>query len=194
MLLSDSQLEQVEKRILKSGLLNDQLKIDLLDHIACEIEESMNGGVGFNQAVELTFKVYSPRHIRKIEYEVEILTTNIMQKRTKIIGIIGLALTIIGSSMKMLHLAGSAITLTFGVAILGIGFFGSNVLDMIRNLDGIKGKIVQVIGGLGALFTLSGGLCKLLHLPGANVLLMTGPFLLLIYFSFSTYLRTKITE
>ena len=194
MLLSDKQLEYVEAMIMKSGLRNEQLKIDLLDHVACEIEEQIQAGKQFDLAVHAVFKEFSPSHIRRIEFEVAILTTEIMQKRTKIIGIIGLVITIIGSTMKMLHLAGSATTLAIGVAILGIGFFGSNAMDMIRNLEGVKGKVVQVIGALGALSTLSGGMFKLLHLPGALDLLMLGPFLLLIYFSFSTYLRTKTVE
>jgi len=194
MLLSDEQMEYVEAMIQRSGLKNDQLRVDLIDHIACEIEEHVQEGEDFDRAVGKIFKAYSPRHIRRIEHEVEILTTEIMQKRTKIIGIIGLFMTTTGATLKLFHLAGAYMTMVVGVAILGIGFFGSNTLDMIRNLDSVKGKIVQVIGALGALMTLSGGMFKLLHLPGALVLLMTGPFLLLLYFSFSTFLRTKSVE
>jgi len=81
--------------------------------------------------------------------------------------------------------------MALGVLILGVGFFGSNANDTIRNLDGIKGKIVQLLGAIGALFTLTGGMFKLLHLPGASALLMVGPFLLLLYYSFSSFIKTK---
>ena len=194
MLLSDRQVEIVGLRILESGLKNHQLHLDLIDHISCSIEELLDDGLSFELAMPKVFQTYSHIHIRKIEYTTKILTTDAMKKRTKIIGIIGLAITIIAATMKMLHLAGASITMVLGVTVLGIGFFGSNAIDTIRNMDGIKGKVVQVIGALGAFMTLTGGMLKLLHLPGASVLLMTGPILLLLYFSFSSYLRTRTIE
>jgi hypothetical protein len=194
MLLSDRQVEQVELRILESGLKNHQLHLDLVDHVCCSIEELMDSGLSFELAMPNVFQTYSRRHIRKIEYTTTILTTDTMKKRTKIIGIIGLIITIIGSTMKLYHLAGAYMVMVLGVTILGIGFFGSNAIDTIRNIDGKKGKVVQVLGAIGAFMTLTGGMFKILHLPGASVLLMGGPVLLLLYFSFSSYLRTRMIE
>jgi len=194
MLLSDRQVEHVELRILESGLRNHQLHLDLIDHICCSIEELMDDGLSFELAMPKVFQTYSHRYLRKIEYTTKILTTDAMKKHTKIIGIIGILFVITGSTFKLLHLPGASTTLALGVIVLGLGFFGSNTIDTVRNLEGTKGKIVQVIGALGALITLAGGMFKLLHLPGASALIMTGPVLLLLYFSFSSYLRTRTIE
>ena len=185
MLLSDRQFEIVQSKVLESGMKNHQLHLDLVDHISCYIEESMEEGSGFEQATQKIFRTYNHSLIKKIEYTTKILTTDTMKKHTKIIGITGLAITLIATTMKLMHLAGAFMIMVLGVAILGIGFFGSNALDTIRNLDTAKGKVVQVLGAIGAFLTLAGGMFKLLHLPGASVLLMAGPvFFTLILFIF----------
>ena len=74
------------------------------------------------------------------------------------------------------------------------GFFGANAIDTVKNMDSLKGRLVQIIGAIGAMMTLGGGFLKLMHLPGAGQLLMFGPVLLMIYFSFSAYMRTKVPE
>ena len=47
MLLSDKQFETVQSQIETVELENYQLKLDLLDHIACSIEELMEEGQSF---------------------------------------------------------------------------------------------------------------------------------------------------
>ena len=75
MLLSDNQLEKVRSKILESGIQNYQLQLDLIDHIACSIEEQMQNGLSFENAVELIFKSFSSRQIRIIEHTTKILTS-----------------------------------------------------------------------------------------------------------------------
>lgn len=194
MQLSDKQLELVELKVHEAGLQNHELQVDLLDHIACMIEDMMENNHSFDQAFEQAFQTYNQRHLKRIEFTTRILTTSTMKKHTKILGIVGLVLATAGTSMKMLHLPGAAIILTLAAVVLALGFVGSNAMDTIKNLDNAKGKFVQIIGAIGALFTLAGGMFKLLHLPGAGILIIAGPALLIIYFSFSSFLRTKTVE
>ena len=194
MLLSDKQLEQVEKRVLESGLKNHQLQLDLIDHIACTIEEMVEKGETFDYALEITFKLFSQKQIMKIEHTTNILTKDLMRTHTKILGIIGLLIVTAGATLKVLHISGASLAMVFGVAVLGIGFFGSNAIDTIKNIETTKGRIVQLIGAFGAFLTITGGMLKLLHLPGALVLMISGPSLLLIYFSLSSFIRTRMVE
>ncbi len=194
MLLSDKQLKRVETILNDSNLKNFQLQIDLLDHIASFIEERMENGENFEESLNEVLKTYSPEHIKEIEHITYILTKDIMQKRTKILGIIGLLFTAAGVSMKIFHLAGAAVTMIVGVSILGIGFFGSNTVDTLRNIGTIKGKIVQLLGAFGAVITLSAAIFKVFHLPGSPVMSMIGPTLLIIYFSFSSFIKTRMLE
>ena len=194
MLLTEDQLKTVEDRILRSGLKHEQLHLDLTDHISCMTEEHMDKGDSFEKAIGKAFQSFPDRHIKQLEHTTNILTMETMKRHTKIIGIIGLGLTILGSTFKIMHLPGAAALLGIGVLVLGFGFFSSNARDTMRNLGTTKGKAVQVLGAIGAFLTLFGGLFKVLHLPGAGIMLMAGPFLLLLYFSFSSFLRTKMVE
>jgi Fe2+ transport system protein B len=194
MRLSDSQFESLEKRVEEVELDNYQLKLDLLDHIACSIEELMHEGQEFEDAAEDVFKTFTARYIRRIEHTTERLIEENMKKRTAMLGIIGVGLTTVGASMKVLHLMGASVIFGLGILTLVFGFFGSNALDTIRNMDSLKGRAVQIIGALGAMATLVGGFLKIMHLPGAQPLLTAGPVILILYFSFSAFLRTKVPE
>ena len=90
MLLSDKQFESVQSQIETVELENYQLKLDLLDHIACSIEELMEEGQSFESASNDIFRTFSNRHIKRIEYTTERLTMNNMKKHTKIFGLLGL--------------------------------------------------------------------------------------------------------
>ena len=100
MLLSDHQFEEVESRISLSNIDNYQLKLDLLDHIACSIEELMEEGETFEQAANNIFATFSERHIKRIEYTTERLTMNNMKKHTKMLGILGFSIMIVGSLLS----------------------------------------------------------------------------------------------
>ena len=194
MQLSDEQYDEVFEKIESVELQNYQLKLDLLDHIACSIEELMVEGQTFEEAANMIFNTFNRRHLKKIEYTTERLTMNNMKKHTRMLGILGLTFIVLGGVMKIQHLQGAAIMLGIGVLVTCIGFFGSNAVDTVKNLDSIKGKLVQIVGAIGAIFTLGGGFFKIMHLPGAGILLGVGPVLLLVYFSFSAFLRTKVPE
>ncbi len=58
-----------------------------------------------------------------------------MKKRTKILGVIGLAITTIGTTMKLMHLSGAYMMMVLGVLVLGIGFFGRSKGDPVGNDD-----------------------------------------------------------
>jgi len=194
MRLSDSQFESIESQIEEVELGNYQLKLDLIDHIACTVEELMSEGQTFEDAASDVFRTFNIRHIKRIEYTTERLTEKDMKKRTAMLGLLGVGLSTVGSSMKILHLAGASVIFGLGILILVIGFFGSTAIDTLRNLDSLKGRAVQVVGALGAMATLAGGFLKIMHLPGPDYLLTAGPVLLLVYFSFSSFLRTKVPE
>ena len=194
MQLSDKQYDEVFNKIDTVDLQNYQLKLDLLDHIACSVEELMVEGQSFEDAARDVFNTFSTRHIKHIEYTTERLTMKNMKKHTKLFGILGLTMIVLGGVMKYLHLQGAAVILGIGVIVVVFGFFGSNTIETVKNMDSIKGRVVQIIGAIGAMFTLGGGFFKIMHLPGAGEMLIIGPVLLLIYFSFSAFLKTKVPQ
>lgn len=112
----------------------------------------------------------------------------ISYKMKYIFGYLGLALLLTGAVLKMSHLPGSGWALLLSVVILNFGYLpilfyrsykGSGTKD---HTDNSYTRKQYILGLLGIALLLTGAILKILHLPGAAVLL--GIAVLVINFGF----------
>jgi len=62
--LTQEQLNHIEERLLqKYDLKYDEIRVELLDHMACEIEEMMHQGEAYDEATILVFRKWNVRLI-----------------------------------------------------------------------------------------------------------------------------------
>jgi hypothetical protein len=93
-----------------------------------------------------------------------------MKKVNSTLGVISVILFIVGIFFKMSHLAGASIILN--VAGLGLlAFFIVYMLMGIKPLSTVIGKSVGVAGGIMMCLIIVAFNFKIMHWPGANVLL-----------------------
>ena len=185
--LAQDEIKKITARLANAEVQDRSLAIDLVDHICCMIEERVEKGMDLMIAEEEVFKEMGAVQLKAIEIETKKLTQNkiIMKKRTKIIGIIGLALILTGFIFKMLHLWGAGVIWGLGILTTGLVFFLFLVMDRFNYAKTSFLRTNLIVGYLGsALFVLGSGL-KLLHLPGAFYMGLAGGILLLLYFLLS---------
>ncbi len=58
--LSEDQIQAIGVRIREEGIRFRELEIDIVDHIACLVEEEMNGGVSFENALSKVLPEFAP--------------------------------------------------------------------------------------------------------------------------------------
>jgi hypothetical protein len=93
-----------------------------------------------------------------------------MKKLATILGIIGAALTMVGTIFKFLHWPGASILITIGATTLAIytWFF---IFVQGKVAIGVIEKLFVAIMGLAGVFLSIGYVFKMQHWPGANLLI-----------------------
>ncbi|PLX17166.1 MAG: hypothetical protein C0599_14255 [Salinivirgaceae bacterium] len=105
-----------------------------------------------------------------------------MKRLAIITGIISIILVSLGSVAKVMHWPGAGITLTLGIFILAFIFTPTSLRNSFKN-NGSKSAFFYVAIGLTAALLFVSALFKVLHWPGAGILLIIGsifPFIVLI--------------
>lgn len=182
-MLSDEQLEIVWQDIEKSGVSIQSLQDDLLDHMCCFIECKLEEGASFEDAYALAQQQVCPNGLQEIQEEtLYLLNSNRIIAMKKIMYAIGLVSSIgisIGWLSKLLYwpIGGELFTYSF----LGFAFLFLPMLAFDRYKIGMgkepSEKLRTILGFASALITGFAVAFKILHLQGANVMLVVGIFL-----------------
>ncbi len=161
--------DQISLELERQGVTFHSLETELLDHLLCDIECHMDRGMSFEQAWSSIKQQIPKNHFKIIQNETMELINQKM-KPVRIAGIFTLALLVVATVFKSLHLPGAALLLfSFLVSASITLIVGSN--RTIYTHPSHKGKYA-IVGVTFAVVVLIVGLCfKILHLPGAGELL-----------------------
>ncbi|MEZ5072478.1 MAG: hypothetical protein R2751_16310 [Bacteroidales bacterium] len=180
--LSDQEIRQLSREIEESGLTYTALQKELLDHLCCDVEARMETGFDFRRAVEAVKKDMGADCIRQIQDDTLHLINQkyrIMKKSMYIIGTIAPALVILGSIFKVLHWPGAGIALTIGLVLLALVYIPVFVTLRIRDTRK-QGKPVNLamhyVGMASGMVFILGALFKIMHWPGASVMVVLSGF------------------
>lgn len=173
----------MKKLLLASGYI---VIFILLTGIVFKIQHWPAGGLLLLAAAATLIFVFLPLlflYFYKSEY------SKFLSYRMKyLMGYIGLALLLTGAVMKLFHLPGTGWTLLISLVVLNFGFLpilfyrsykGSDIKTQPNN--SFAGKL-YILGLSGLALFLTGAVFKVLHLPGAAVLL--GVALIILNFGF----------
>jgi len=75
MIIDDIQFSIIREHLLNEGIKNFALQDDLIDHFSCIIEEYLNKGVSFEEALDIAKKRIAPDGVLKIEEDLNYLLT-----------------------------------------------------------------------------------------------------------------------
>ncbi len=184
--LSDIEYELVVQTI-ESAIQDQQLQLELIDHCCCSIEELMNGGHTFNNALNCALSLLSPDGIHEIEVELNQLLTPQIPTHMKITlyfsGFLAAFFLLIGFLFRFMQWPFADRLLFVGDATLIVAMT-TLLLAIIRFPAAYGGQsyVRSLAGAAGGFLIGTGSIFKLMHWPGANVQILLG--MLIITFVF----------
>lgn len=179
--ISDEQIDYILDDIRRRGIEMEDLQLNLLDHICCIIEHNLSPDGDFEGFYKQTIPKFCKKELWEIEEETILLLTYknyyTMKKAMILSGNISLALIALGTVFKIFHWPGAAISLLLGFFILCFVFFPSALYFNYNSAK--RGLGVNLTAFLGGTAFMLGILFKVMHWPGASMLLLVGWTILL---------------
>lgn len=115
-----------------------------------------------------------------------------MKKLIYISSIVCINLIVIGGLAKVMHWPGAGIMLTFGMLILAFLVLPFACINSYKGLQ--KTKSLYIVGFICAFLFIIGSLFKIMHWPGANLLIYTIPLPTILFLPVYYYHQRKSNE
>jgi hypothetical protein len=174
--LTEQQIDLISAYIKENGVAQDELHDDLLDHVCTSIETQLQQGKSFEEAFHYTLNLFGPGGLKQVQNETfELLTemNAIMKKLTFGFGLTSTFLLLAGTIFKLMHWPGANIMVLLGTGLLVLGYLPMILAHKLK--ESPKGEaLLHLTGFVGLTVTSVGVLFKILHWPGAAVLLLGG--------------------
>lgn len=185
-LLTDEQIEFIRRDLLAQGIHREGLQQDLLDHICCVVEHELAAEDDFEVFYQQRIKHFYKRELKEIEEETIALFTfknyYLMKKIMLLSGGVLTALLVVGLTLKFMHLPGAAVLLVLGVALLNFVFLPLLFTLKIKENKTLREKAISGIATFCGMLMSIGLIFKVMHWPGANMLIVVGFGALLLVF------------
>lgn len=180
MKLSEEQEDIIRNCIDAHGLKLKTLRDDVIDHLCCVLEYELGKGKSFDKALDEALNELAPNGLSDLEHKTLFLLNAkrilIMKKLLYLIGFIGAGTLAIGVTLKLLQMSGGNEFFMIGFFALLLVFIPLLAFDRykvaISKTVSVRLKII--LGTIAAIITGLSGLFKVLHLQGAEILLMAG--------------------
>ncbi|HTF06081.1 MAG TPA: hypothetical protein VK826_18755, partial [Bacteroidia bacterium] len=173
--LTDEQIDVIADDIRIRGVFTQSLQEDLLDHICCFIEEQPDDERPFEEIYRLALDAFGQKGLQGVQDETLYLINqpylSTMKKFAYITGSIASVSLVAGALFKIMHWPGASFMLILGTLVLSMFFIPYFFYVNLKEQTEKKSKVIAALGLLTALFLCAGALFKLMHWPGAIVLI-----------------------
>ena len=195
--LSDEQIAFIEEDLERRGIEMKELRLNLLDHICCIMEQEMKVGDDFKSFYHLTLKKFYKKELKEIEKETKLLIKHkyyyTMKKSINISGMISSLGFITGGILKYFHLPGAGLMLIIAFASFALFFLPLAIWIKSTDKPNFSNRFQLVLGLLVAVAAVLGTLFKIMHWPWANIM-MNGSFLIFVFIFIPVYFFIGIRE
>ncbi|MFZ5552867.1 MAG: GldL-related protein [Bacteroidota bacterium] len=191
--LTGKEVNIVHDFLVDHGVDYEPLRDDLVDHLCCSIESKMESGMLFREAFSLSVEEFGELGIERTHQATIYLLTlkqRVMKNIASVTGITGSAFTIIGFTLKFLHLPPANILLVLGLSMIGLIFLPLILFIKAGEYKTLTSKLAIVAGVLSAFILLFGILFKMMHWPYANILTHLGMGVLCLVFMPLHFIRS----
>ena len=184
--LKDDQFDQVSLLVNRSVSMHS-LRIELLDHMCCHIEQQLDRGVPFEKALEEALLQLSPEGLAAVEEKTLFLLTFkkqlTMKKFLYSTGFLASFLTLTAFVFRTMKWPGGSALMFMGSLFLFISMIFILIIAK-RNYAIIPGtaRLRSLSGAIGGIIVAIGTMFKFFHLPGANILFIIGAAILISVF------------
>lgn len=174
--LSEQQVAQISAYIRKHGVAQHSLHDDLLDHVCTSIERSMDRGKAFEEAFDETIRLFGPGGFKQVQQQTFELLTEMNETMKKVTFSFGLTSTILllaGTIFKIMHWPGAGVMMVLGAGILVLAYLPMLLWHKLRESPSDE-RLMHLSGFVGLSLTTLGVLFKIMHWPGAGMMLVLG--------------------
>lgn len=175
--VTDEQVDFILNDIEKKGIVTEDVRYNILDHVCCIIENEMNSEMDFFEFYRDTIARFYRKELGEIEAETQLLLTfknyYAMKRILKISGIISIILMLMGATFKMMHWPGAGIMLILGFVFFSLVFIPLNIVLKFVDDKERSNRIIMTIGMLTASIATLGVLFKIMHYSLANVFMLS---------------------
>ncbi len=183
--VSDDNYERIRGDLVRLGLTYDRLLDDMLDHVCCMVEEQMSTGKDFESSYRQVLGSIPDRQLTVIQHQTLLNMDKKFQRMKKFtyqFGLIAALIVVIGSVFKKLHWPGSGILLTVGILLVVVGFLPLYFSTSYKEQPEKKNPVYAVVGYITLALLMLGALFKIMHWPGAGVMIYTSTGFLIVGF------------
>lgn len=183
--LTDEQVDLIAEDIRVRGVFTQSLQEDLLDHICCFIEEQPDDERPFEEIYRRALDAFGQSGLRGVQDETLYLINRPYQKAMKkfayITGAIASTMLLAGAFFKIMHWPGANAILILGTVTLSMFFIPYFFYVNLKEQSEKKSKVIAAAGLITALFLCAATLFKMMHWPGALVMIFGFGFSFLIF-------------
>jgi hypothetical protein len=183
--LTKGNIQTITKTIDQADITVSHLRDDLIDHVCCEVEQMMQQGLDFNIAFAQLKNNIGIKDLQKVQEQTLLFIDKIycvMKTTLKVSGVVSTVLLTFGSLFKTMHWPGASVLLLLGFFALCFFFLPSANYVMHREKKDRGMAFLFISAFLGSFGFLLGLLFKIMHWPGANILLLAGLATLILLF------------
>lgn len=184
--LTNKQIDFILDDIKNKGILTEDIRLNILDHVCCIIENEMEAGMNFIEVYQNTITKFYKKELSEIEIETQILLTYknyyTMKKTIKTSGVTSIILIMIGVIFKSMHWPGAGAIVIFGLAFFSLIFIPLNVILMYKDDEQKRNRLTMTLGLLTASAGIIGGLLKILEWPHANIIMFISLIIFMLIF------------
>jgi hypothetical protein len=158
---------------------------DVLDHVCCLVEEYMDQGSDFNDSYDRVLDSIGDKRLHEIQHQTILNLDKKFQRMknfTYVFGLSSATLSIVGSFFKSMHWPGAGILLTVGIVMIAFVFLPLYFITSYREQPDMKNPVYAIVGYITLAMLLLGSLFKIMHWPGAGIVLLVGSGVLIVGF------------
>ncbi len=171
----DDQYERIKGDLVGFGLTYDRLMEDVLDHVCCMVEEEMEQGEDFETSYERVLHSIGEKRLPELQHQTLLNLDKKFQRMkrfTYLTGLTGSGMTLLGAFFKMMHWPLAGILLSLGFLLVGLVFLPLYFILSYREQAEKPHIIFPIVGFLTIFLILTGAVFKIMHWPGANIMMV----------------------
>ena len=172
--LTFSDIDCIRQDVIRQEICYSHLADELIDHLCCDVENEMAGGLSFRDAYRKVKESLGHRRLREIQeetlYAVDTKYRN-MKNTMKISGITGTVMLGFAALFKIMHWPGAGIMLTLGSLLLAFVFMPSALTVLWKETHSGKKLFLYISAFITAMLLIIGVTAKVQHWPMAGLIL-----------------------
>ena len=172
--LTFQDIASIRRDVNRQEICYSHLADELIDHLCCDVENEMAGGLNFHDAYSKVKEKLGHKRLREIQeetlYTIDTKYRN-MKKTMKISGIAGTVMLGFAALFKISHLPGAGIMLTLGSLILAFVFMPSALTVLWKETHSGKKLFLYISAFIAAMLFIIGVAAKVQHWPMAGLIL-----------------------